>query len=447
MPPFIHGRIYPEATSSTLVRRELRILVDPRAITRETVRQLLDIDVLRHYLRDLPGQPCQITLLAPAQRAKEHEAEYEIIRQLGGEVLSVASILLPEVVEAFGNVGERCPEAMALVSTALAGDANIVVTLLLPEGVNLKEVYKRLYVSVEDWSAAKKSCEIFVRGHEVPWSFHDPAWGNTWTTFYSMAEPSVQLIELYERARRSGLDSDTLEDIRSLAYNRRNSLCYTRDKLLFYVQQRRAAKRHKLLRQDFSFEVGYFLNHYYVLFWAGLDQICWIVNGIFELGLTRKDWRKVGTLNLKFLKVLREKAPQVLELFEDAEFVRWVKMVRGARHFVAHRGIAALARLFLQPETELSDEELDREVEASDEWRQLERMFPRELVEYFRPTLKFQAKLRRYEEISEPVLRIEFDGEEALIHPLVNIEWDFDHFFDFAHKVAGVASHWLQTKQ
>src|SRR5438128_10609032 len=64
MPPIVHGRIYPETEGVTLGSRELRVLIDPRAISPETADHLREIDVLRYYLRDIPGQPCTISLLA-----------------------------------------------------------------------------------------------------------------------------------------------------------------------------------------------------------------------------------------------------------------------------------------------------------------------------------------------------------------------------------------------
>lgn len=67
------------------------------------------------------------------------------------------------------------------------------------------------------------------------------------------------------------------------------------------------------------------------------------------------------------------------------------------------------------------------------------RILPRELVEAQRPLFRDQARLRRHEEVSEPILPIELDGQQVWIFPLVNIEWDFKHFFDFAQSVAGEA--------
>jgi hypothetical protein len=62
-----------------------------------------------------------------------------------------------------------------------------------------------------------------------------------------------------------------VELLRSLAFNRHAALAYTRDRLLFYVLQRRAVVRNKLERQDFAFELGYSLNFYYLLLWSGLE--------------------------------------------------------------------------------------------------------------------------------------------------------------------------------
>jgi hypothetical protein len=254
-----------------------------------------------------------------------------------------------------------------------------------------------------------------------------------------MAEPNLKLLRLYESAGKARLDPETTELLRSLCFNRHSGLSYTRDKLLFHVQQRRSAKRHKLERQDFAFEAGYFLNHYYVLLWAGLDQLCWIVNGLFKLGLKSKDWRKVGALNPQFLKILHEKVPRIEEVFKNDEFVRWVKMLRGARHFIAHRGFAMPTQMLIRREMEPTDEELEREVDQSDEWHELRELLPPELLSMSRWNLKEKARLRRYKEVPEAVMQIEIDGEVVMIFPLLNIEWDFNNFFSCAERIADVA--------
>ena len=177
MSPRVHGRIFPETESSALLRRELRILVDLRTIGRETVAHLVELDVLRHYLQDLRPEPCRVTLLAPAANP-ELRAQYEVFTRLGGETLSYGSVVLPEVSNALGGVPD---DFVALMSTAVAADADLVVTEAVPSGVDSQEVRGKLHVAFVDWPTVKRECEIFVRGHEVPWSFACPSWYCPWT--------------------------------------------------------------------------------------------------------------------------------------------------------------------------------------------------------------------------------------------------------------------------
>ena len=60
-------------------------------------------------------------------------------------------------------------------------------------------------------------------------------------------------------------DNETLETGRTLVYNRLSNLCLTRDRLLFYSQQRQAALRNGIKRQEFKLETAYHLNFYHPL--------------------------------------------------------------------------------------------------------------------------------------------------------------------------------------
>jgi len=395
------------------------------------------MDVLRCYLRDIPGSSCRISFLLPPQIGNNFEVEYAFLRQLGAEVLQTSKIIAPQVAEVFPDSNEKETEHAGIASAALVGDADIVVQD--EETVHkLSEHYKKISVSAEDYDRAKRSCEIFVRGHEIPWSFISPMWGCPWTTFYTMTELSnfTPLTDLLSLAQSKKLDPETCEYIRSLVLNCFSNLCYTRDKLLFYVQQRRTAKRHNLSRQDYSFEVSYFLNHYYLLFWGGLDQVCWIVNGTFNLEFKPRDWRKVGITKKDFLNKLEGRAPEIKEIFTQEEFLKWVKLLRELRHHVAHKGVATPAKLYFEPASETPDEELDKEIEATEQWRRMKRLFPPEILETFRPTLRFKKRLEKYKSFDELVTKIEIEGKHSLIAPLVNIDWDFENYMRFVLNVA-----------
>ena len=71
-------------------------------------------------------------------------------------------------------------------------------------------------------------------------------------------------------AHKNNLNAEAQETGRSLVHNRLPNICFTRDRLLFYEIQKMAARRAKWKRQEFAFEIGYYLNFYYPSFTAGL---------------------------------------------------------------------------------------------------------------------------------------------------------------------------------
>jgi len=444
MSPLVHGRIYPESDRSSLPRREFRILLDPSPINDATVSALLEIDVLRQYLHSLPGPPCRITFVAPANDPSSPPAAFASLASLGLEIVPFSTDLTAEATEALGAVAEDQQSLRLLVATALRNDIDVIAGASVPRGFDAQGLLQATGLILGDWKQVKRCCEIFVRGHDIPWTFSHPAWGYPWTPFYSIAEPDRKLIALWEAARTippgpSGLEPDALETLRSLALNRHAGLCYTRDKLLFYAHHDRLARRHPKIKADYAFQAGYHLNHYYLQLSAGLDQVCWVTNAVFVLRFARKEWRKVEVMNPAFLGRLREKAPGAARIFEEPDFVKWAKMLRASRNFVAHEGFSLPAEMYIRPENEPTEAELDKEIEASHEWKELAALLPPNLLDLARPTLRQEALLRRCKKIPERILKISIDGQEAFTYPLLNIEWDFDNFFAFAHKLADLA--------
>jgi hypothetical protein len=272
---------------------------------------------------------------------------------------------------------------------------------------------------------------VFARGHEVPWAFKALHWGVPWSSLYLIAEPPEKLLALHRRIVEHADDPETRELARSLAFNRHPSLAFTRDRLLFFVQQQRMARRSGARRSDFAFECNYFLNHYYLLLWGGLEQICLIVNDVCGVGFER---RRVGIANSEFLGALS--GTPVYAILTDAAFVAWRKMLASARHLAAHRGITMASELRIRSGEEPTDAEVDTAVEASDDWNANVAAFGSAGAEQFRDLLRFQERVRRMERFPERVLPVEIDGETCLIMPLINIEYDFEQFMTLASRVA-----------
>lgn len=425
MSPFVHGRIYPETESSGLVSYSLRVLVDPRTV-RHQERSILDIDTLRVYLNDIES-PCRIVLMLPARSPGTFEHEYDFMENLGGEVLPSASIVVPDAAAAFPE--DAHSGALAFASTALIGDTDIVLSEDLASQADIVTGFRSLHIPVLDAQGVKRSCELFVRGHEIPWSFALPAWGMPWGPFYAMVDPDIQMMEQFRGlAIRRGAAADVREHIRSLGLNRWSAIAYTRDKLLFYLIQRRRAKREKLEKQDFTFELAYYLNTYFLLFWGALDQVSWIVNGICNLGFKAHQWKQVGVAKKDFVKRLAVKDPEMATEFQNAEFLRWLNVLKRTRHHVAHKGTAMLSPLYEKPDVEPSEEEIDREIEQWQEWRELASRWPPVFIETFRPNFRAKWLARNYKQMSDAAFVIPGVTDTAILFPLENIEWEYEQF-------------------
>jgi len=426
MSPIVHRRIYPETESSGLLSYTLRLLVDPRTV-RDHHRAVLDIDTLRIYLRDI-GSPCRVVLAVPAQPAGEFEEEYRFMLEIGVDVLPSATIVTPEAAAAFPE-GSTRPEVVALASTAQIGDADVIVTEALAGDQEIVKQFRAVHLELVGVEGAKRSCEVFVRGHEIPWSFSFPAWLMPWTPFYAMVEPDIQVMEQFRgSAARKGVSREVREFIRSLALNRWSAIAYTRDKLLFYLIQRRRAKRERLEKQDFSFELAYHLTTYFLAFWGALDQISWIVNEICGLGFSAAQWRQVGVGKKEFLKRLRAQDPEVAAEFEEPEFLRWFDVLKRTRHYVAHYGTAMLSPLYETPAEEPSEAEIDHEIEQWAEWRDLASRWSSAMMETFRPIFRVKWLGRNYRQISDAAFVIRGATDLAIVFPLENIEWEYEQF-------------------
>src|SRR5206468_11487616 len=129
-----------------------------------------------------------------------------------------------------------------------------------------------------------------------------PVWGMPWNTFYVTTDADIRVTEqLRTLAGQKGVPEPVQEQIRTLGLNRWSVIQYTRDKLLFYLIQRRAAKRRQLRHQNFAFQLSYHLTTYFLLFWGALDQVSWIVNEVCGLGFKPNQWREVGVAKKELL--------------------------------------------------------------------------------------------------------------------------------------------------
>ncbi len=426
--PNIRGRFFPEVESTGRMKKCLDVLLWVNEWGKLNWADLDEIEILRDYLRSIHPSFCGIRLFVPTA----HAGTVETLGKLNVKFVSIEiSNATPETSKI---IGEK--ELANAVETGLACDADaLVVTNLqwLPYAEELED----LGLFLTDTSFLKYHCEIFVRGHDVPWAFDSKTWGLTWNGFYQMTEQrtlSVGMDFLYE-AHKKNLNAEAQETGRSLVHNRLPNICFTRDRLLFYGIQKMAARRAKWRRQEFAFEIGYYLNFYYPLIYGGFDHIALLVNQCLQLGVAEKN---VGAAYQGFLDMLKAKSAALHAIFTDPNQVEFIKRIGYLRHYASHRGSLAPGKIFEKPDKELTDDEVDGMIAEAGMDDLVMYLPDGELRESFRQSLRYNFRMQHYEKEGKPVdgvVPIVIDGKPGFILPANDTEWNFQKFLLFMNRV------------
>jgi hypothetical protein len=313
MTPFIRGRILAEVESTGQAKRSLDVLVWLPQLTARDLTALGDVCILKDYLASLVPRVCDVLFHVPST----FSATASALAHFGVPFLSVqvAAVTSAERAAFKDDASSGLLETSA---TAISRDCDLIL-IREPDWFAYWRELDEYNLLAVDCDILKRQCELFVRGHDLPWSFTDMTWHYPWTSFYMMAEhPTFQAgLRFLEIGQKKKLDRESMETARMLVYNRLPNLCFTRDRLLFYELQRRAAKRAKWTRQKYLFEMGYYLEFYY-LRRCGLERKI----EVFPPGPVR-DWAR----GMERFKMRLEKSKKVLE---DVLFVQ----IKGKAGFI-----------------------------------------------------------------------------------------------------------------
>lgn len=426
--PIVRGRIIPEVESTGRPKKCLDILLWGNEWGKRNRLDLDEIEILRDYLRSIRPSFCGIRIFLPTA----HPGSLETIGKLNLQFIPVEiSNPTPETLKTMGN-----EELATAVQTALACDADALVMSNL-EWLPYADEAEDMGLFLTDTSFLKHYCEIFVRGHEVPWAFAPMIWGQTWNAFYNLTERETFStgMNFLNEAQKRKVNAEAQEVGRSLIHNRLPNICFTRDRLLFYEIQKMAAQRAKWKRQEFIFETGYYLNFYYPLIYGGLDQIALLVNQCLQLGLAEKN---VGATYQSFLDALEAKNPALHTIFTDDKQVEFTKRIGYLRHYASHRGSLAPGKLIEKPDKELTDDEVDAMIaEAGTDYMVL-CMPEGELRESVRQMLRYNFRMAHYEKVGNPidgVVPIVINGRSGFIRPAKDTPWNFQMFLLFMNRV------------
>jgi len=426
--PNVRGHFVPAIETAGRIKKCLDVVLWGADWDRESLIDLDELEVLREYLRSIRPSFCGIRLLVPAT----HRGTAAALEQLGLKFVPVEpSGATADTLKVFPE-----KELADAVQTALACDADLLV-IRNAQWLAYAPDLDDLGVLLTDTSFLKHPAEIFARGHDVPWAFAVPVWDMPWNGFYHMTEQrtfSIGLDFLYV-ANKKGLGSEAQETGRSLIHNRLPNICFTRDRLLFYEMQKMAAQRAKWKRQEFAFEIGYYLNFYYPLLFGGFDHAALLVSQTLQLGIPD---RNVGATYQGFLTVLKGKDAKLHTIFTDPEHTEFMKRIGYLRHYASHRGTLAPGKLIEKPDKELSDAELDAIIADSGMDEVLALVPEGEMRESLRQSMRANTRVTQYEKeskIVDGIVPIYIDGQKGFIRPIGDTEWNFKKFLAFVNQV------------
>ncbi len=435
--PFVRGRILPEAELAGRAKRFLDVLLWANKLGNSDTRALDELEVLRVYLHSMTPFVCQIRLWVP-------DGQTEVTKTLAAAGIDYKTVV-PK--KASHDVEERLkgvePELAEAVSAAVAIDADCLVTNRVEWFPFIEEVEK-FSILLTDCGFLRPYSEVFVRGHDVPWAFEHKVWNTPWTVFYLLSErrtfePGLQVLH---KAFQKKAPGDAQETGRSLVYNRLANLCFTRDRLLFYEIQRLAAKRAGWKRQQFGFEIAYYLNFHYLLIYGTFDHAALFVSQLLNLGL---DPRQVGATYKGFLEALQKKSASLYAVFSQGANKEFIDRIGALRHFAAHRGSLQPTTVVEKLEHEPTNEELDADIRVAG-LEDIMNMLPEgESREGFREMARSNARFARYEKgtVLEDVVPIELDGKFGFIRPHYDTDWNFTHVMAFLNDVFRECSNLL----
>ena len=362
--------------------------------------------LLNSYLEDLPERPLRIETILTDEETATHQLanEYGTTDGLGhSEPYSLNAVKL---------------------TNQLGADVLVTRNLEFERRFGLEEEHN---ITIADSESVARVMEYFAAGHEIPWAFRKPLWYMPWTNFYPFVDKDGERATSFweQSCLRDRLSLRGQERLRSMLINRFEYIMYTRDKLLSYRLQRRAAKRCGAKNQDFNLECGHLLGYYYILLAGGLDQLALVTNELLDLGVTNPV--QVSLLKSKFISRIRSVHPDLASLFAEKQFEDWKTKLKMCRDFVTHQSTAHLAQLVNPPKAELTDDEVDALARQRPEFQSFS-LLPEEQRDKAFDILKQNVRISQIDVWRDDALVIDDPESLQVILPLRDIEWNYDNY-------------------
>jgi hypothetical protein len=172
----------------------------------DDIRALDELEILRDYLHTIDHCKVQIRLWVPTHHDKTVNTLGAVAVQFSPVIPIVADVALQEQLKGSGS------ELADAVSTARAVDADCIAINQNDWFPYIEEV-QRLSILLTDCDFLLRYSEVFVRGHDIPWSFQHKICNAAWSTFYHFTEERTFRpgMELLNKAHHRGAPPDSME--------------------------------------------------------------------------------------------------------------------------------------------------------------------------------------------------------------------------------------------
>jgi hypothetical protein len=338
------------------------------------------------------------------------------------------------------EVDEQDVNAVADLARTL--DCDLVVST---RAEDLRAVYTdELGLVSHDPTAILHAIEIHMKGFDAPWSFELPSKNMPWSNFYLMSEHSVFGSLLLEHRSSHAAGPDVYEIMRSLVADSLPALCFSRDRLEFYRQQDRWAQRQGLEHQDFGIEYAAYLNHFYLTFYAAVDQVVALVVTLYKMPVPA---RSIGATYAAFREA-RKAHPMIEDAFSDKAFWKMYDLPQRIRHMAAHKGPVKPQDVYFG-EDNFTEEQLDK---AAEEYGLLEnynfvvkRNFPKEAIDNALWIARTKARLKLMGPPRRHGVYIRKGKKGVFYYP--GPASDLRRFLQFFDRVLEIVKPWDETNQ
>lgn len=307
----------------------------------------------------------------------------------------------------------------------------------------ITELYKagKPFQYAETVSQLENEIEAYVTGKNIPWDFNQPVWNATWFSKHIEDAPLLGNLRNLANIASSqlGYTDKQTSFIRALQH-KAMQIKHCEENLLGLVQRKNYSERNYTIKDsynydsfyDYSFELNYHLGNLYFLMSGTFDIIGRLLTDL--LAISGKNV-KPNIEHSNFLEQLESKNDELYKLYSDTEINKWMVWIKRKRNYVAHESEASYTNVIKDKKTKLSDEEVEKKVDAMQKWDAFRMLIGDEYVESQKEMGRFVVRMHEdHETVTRDAMEIKYydyenqDEAMALFHPLIDIKADYDKF-------------------